>query len=47
MESKKEEKIRFESDSRDHKNDQVAGGNSGSIEICLFRDASKYTYESG
>jgi len=47
MESQKEEKIRFESDSRDHKNDRVAGESSRSIEICLFRDASKYTYESG
>lgn len=47
MESKKEDEIRFESDSRDHKNDRGAGGSSRSIEICLFRDASKYTYESG
>lgn len=52
MGSQREEKIRFESDSRDHKNafiirKKVAGGSSRSIEICLFRDASKYTYESG
>lgn len=38
------ERIQIESDSRDHKNDRVAGESSRSIE--LFRDASKYTYES-